>query len=399
MSDKLYRVMLIAWLVAGGLLAGCGPATPTPSAEPIRIGGVFNLTGGLSSLDAPAANGAKLAATEINAAGGILGRPIDLLVLDGQTDGAQNEKIASRLVSQERVVALVGYTDSDSVLAAAPIAQRADIPFITVGATSPLLPKQVGPMLFMAPFGDNVQRAGGGRVRDNNLAARTVYPLWDHDPEDARLLAQYFKQRWTALAGAERVLREDTYHFGNPDVSAQIARLQALPQQSDFVYISAMPDDIGKIVKQMRDAGVESLIVGGDGYDTPLLIEDAGEAAENVYFTTHALVTPDNTTPAMQEFMDKYQTAYGVAPENAFAALGYDTIKLLADAIKRAGSTDSQAIVQALETTRDFPSITGAISFSPGSHIPSKAVTIIAVRSGRFTLATEVVPEQIPSPE
>jgi branched-chain amino acid transport system substrate-binding protein len=226
-----------------------------------------------------------------------------------------------------------------------------------------------------------------------------VYLLWDEDTEYTRLLAQYFEQRWTTLAGAESILLEDTYHFQDTDFGDQITRLQALPQPPDFLYISAMPDDIGKIVKQIRAAGIESLIVGGDGYDTPQLIEDAGQAAENVYFTTHALVTAENTAAAMQEFMRKYQDTYGVAPENAFAVLGYDALKLLADAIERAGTTDAQAIIQALEETQDFAGITGAISFAPGVHIPRKGVTIIAVRNGRFTLATEVVPEQIPPAE
>jgi len=97
--------------------------------------------------------------------------------------------------------------------------------------------------------------------------------------------------------------------------------------------------------------------------------------------------------------MRKYQDTYGVAPENAFAALGYDTMRLLADAIKRAGTTDAQAIIQALEATQNFAGITGAISFSAGIHIPKKGVTIIAIRDGRFTLATEVVPEEIPPAE
>lgn len=376
-------------------------AMPASSAsgEPIKIGGGFSLTGGLAALDAPTANGAKLAVAEINAAGGVLGRPLELVVLDGQSDTTTVGNTATQLVEGEKVVALVGYTDSDSVLAAGPIAAQAGIPFITAGATSPNLPAQVGPNLFLSCFGDNVQAAAGAEFAYKNLGFKTSYLLWNKGTEYTKLLGEFFKESWTGLAGAEGLLGEDTYQKEDTDFSAQITKIKALSPQPDFLYISAYPDEIGSLVKQMRAAGVTLPIVGGDGYDTPELVKVAGpEASNNVYFSTHSLMDAHAGSELVKKFIPAYNAAYGTDPENAFAALGYDTIYLLADAIKRAGSTNAAAVVAALEQTQGLVAVTGTINFSPASHIPQKGVTMIAIKDGKLTLGAEVVPAVIPAP-
>jgi len=166
----------------------------------------------------------------------------------------------------------------------------------------------------------------------------------------------------------------------------------------DMLYIASGPDDVGTIVKQFRDSGVDKAIMGGDGYDTPLLVQIAGKGAENTYFTTHSLMDETAGTEAVKKFMAAYQAEYKVPPENAFAGLGYDTVKLLADAITRAGKTDPKAMLEALKTTKDLPGVTGTITFQPGSRIPQKGVTVILVKDGKFTLAAEVVPQKVPVP-
>ena len=138
--------------------------------------------------------------------------------------------------------------------------------------------------------------------------------------------------------------------------------------------------------------------MGGDGYDTPLLVQVAGKGAENVYFTTHSLMDAKLGTDAVKKFIAAYQAEYKNPPENAFAGLGYDTVKLLADAIKRAGSADPKAIRTALQATKDLPGVTGTITFQAGSRIPQKGVTVILVKDGKFTLAAEVVPQKVPAP-
>ena len=142
--------------------------------------------------------------------------------------------------------------------------------------------------------------------------------------------------------------------------------------------------------------GLTGPIIGGDGYDTPDLVSVAGAAAENVFFSTHALMD-DGRHRSDQEFIAAYNKEYGHDPENAFAALGYDTMYLMADAIKRAGSTDAAAITKAIKETKDFPGITGKITFGD-SNVPQKGVTIIAIKDGKFTLGAEVVPAKVPAP-
>jgi len=390
---SLLTIIMLAVLI----LSACAPAaTEAPPAQPVKIGVIYNLTGGMASLDVPSANGAKLAAKEINAAGGVLGRQLELVVYDGKTDAATIGNAATQLVESDKVVAMMGFSDTDMTLAAAPIAAKAGIVFVTSGATSPKLPEHVPDYLFMSCFGDNVQAAAAAEYSFNDLKAKTAYLLIDKGMEYTLLLGKYFKERFVELGG--QIALEDTYQTGDKDFSAQITKLKGLATMPDIIFISAGPDDVGVIVKQFRDAGMDKPIVGGDGYDTPLLVEIAGPGAENTYFTTHSLMDADLGTDAVKKFITAYQAEYNTPPENAFAGLGYDTVKLLADAIKRAGSDDPKAILEALKSTKDFPGITGSITFPPGSRIPQKGVTMILVKGGKFTLAAEIVPEKVPAP-
>jgi branched-chain amino acid transport system substrate-binding protein len=362
----------------------------------IKLGMLYNMTGSQASLDVPSANGAKLAAKEINAAGGVLGKKIQLVAYDGKSDAATIGNAATQLVQTDKVVAMFGFSDTDMVMAAAPIAAKAGIVFVTSGATSPKLPEQVPDYLYLACFGDNVQAAAGAEYAFDTLKARNVYLLIDKGMEYTLLLGKYFKERFTQLGG--KVVLEDNYQTGDKDFSAQITRLKGLRAKPDLLYIASGPDDVGTIVKQFRDAGLTQPIMGGDGYDTPLLVQVAGAGAENVYFTTHSLMDPTLGTEAVKKFIAAYQAEYKNPPENAFAGLGYDTVKLLADAIKRAGSTDPKAIRDALQATNGFQGITGTITYQPGSRIPQKGVTVILVKDGKFTLAQEVVPQVVPAP-
>jgi branched-chain amino acid transport system substrate-binding protein len=361
----------------------------------IKVGGGFALTGAESALDLPAANGAKLAVKQINDAGGVNGSQIDFIIHDSQYKMDVTAQTAKQFVEQDKVPLFIGYTDTDSVLASGPTFQAAKIPFITVGATSPKIPTQIGDMMFLACFGDNVQAAVGAEYSYSTFG-HNAYFLWDKGIEYTTLLGGYFKSRFTELGGT--IALEDSYDDNATDFSSQITKIKALNPAPDFYYVAAMPYNIGPLVKQFRDAGITGPIVGGDGYDTPDLVKVAGAAADNVFFTTHALMDATGGTDGIKKFITDYKAEYGNDPENAFAALGYDTVNLLVDAIKRAGSTDSAAVKSAIESTKDFPGITGAITFSADSHVPQKGVTVIAVKGGAFTLGAEVVPEKVPAP-
>ncbi len=405
MKSKLFAILIVASL----LLAACGGAATTAAPQPtqaqptqvpaetgpIPIGGGFALTGDESALDLPAANGAKLAAKEINAAGGVLGRQINLIVHDSQYKMDVTAQIAKQFIEQDHVVSVVGFTDTDSVLAAGPTIQAAGIPFITAGATSPKIPSQVGDQMFLACFGDNVQAAAGAEFAAKNFG-KSAYLLWDKGVEYTTLLGGYFKARFTDLGGT--LVLEDSYDDKATDFSAQITKVKALATQPDFYYVAAMPYNVGTVVKQFRDAGLTGPIVGGDGYDDPSWVAAVGAASNNVYFSTHALNDAAAGTDAYKKFFNAYKAEYGHDPENAFAALGYDSVYLLVDAIKRAGSAAPAAIKKALEETKGFPGITGAITFSATAHVPQKGVTIIALKDGKYTLGAEVVPEKVPAP-
>jgi branched-chain amino acid transport system substrate-binding protein len=414
MKTKLFTLLAVLGLLLAACAPAAAPAAPTsaptsapasgsqptaaPSSSetgPIKIGGGFALTGDESSLDLPAANGAKLAAKEINAAGGVLGRPIDLIVRDSQYKMDVTSQIAKQFVEEDKVIGVVGFTDTDSVLAAGPTIQKAGLPFITAGATSPKIPSQVGDMMFLACFGDNVQAAAGAELAAQKFG-KNAYLLWDKGVEYTTLLGGYFKSRFTDLGG--KIVLEDSYDDKATDFSAQIAKVKALSPQPDFYYVAAMPYNVGTVVKQFRDAGITGPIVGGDGYDDPSWVQAAGAASNNVFFTTHALNDATAGTDAYKKFFEAYKKEYGHDPENAFAALGYDALYLMVDAIKRAGSTDPQAIKKALESTKNFPGITGSITLTADAHVPQKGVTVIELKDGKYTLGAEVVPQKVPAP-
>jgi len=380
-------------LAAGFGLTIAGSAAAL--ADSIKIGAPFNVTGALSSLDAPALNGAKLKAKEINDAGGINGKQIELVVYDTKTDPTVIASVASQLLNSDKVPVAMGFTDSDSALALGPIFQQAGVPFVTPGATSPKLPDQVGSDMFLACFGDNVQAASGAEFVLGKLNGKKVYLLRDNSAEYTTLLAKYFDEAFTKGGGT--IIARDDYKSGDKSFTAQITKLKALSDKPEVLYVAAMPDDIGLVVKQMRQAGVTQPIVGGDGYDTPLLIQVGGAASNDVYYSTHAYMATDSTDP-IKKFYTDYKAAYGTDPENAFAALGYDTVGLIANAIKRAGSEDPAKIRDALAATKDYPGITGSITYPADSRVPQKTVTMIGVKDQKLTLAAEVTPSFIPAP-
>ncbi len=382
MRTAALAALLLALLVAAWAEGG---------AEPIPIGALYGITGGMSSIDAPGANGMRLAAKEINAKGGVLGRPIRLVIEDGKTDPTVTANAMSRLINVHRVVAVGGLNDTTFVLAAGPIAQKAGVPFVTAGATAPQIPDQVGDYMFMAPFGDDAQAFVAADYSYRTLKARSAWILTDQAYDFTKTLTRFFKERWSKNGG--KVALEDQYRGGDTDFSAQITRLRAQRPAPDLLFVSAVPNEAGLIIKQIRQAGVQTPIVSGDGFDTPLIVSVPGPSlAHNVHFTTHAYVQPDSPKREVQAFIRAYRAEYKRDPENAFAALGYDTLYLIVDAIRRAGSTDRAKIRDALAATRGFKGVTGTITYEAGRRVPKKSVTVIKVTRGKLSFAAEITP-------
>lgn len=397
----LILLMLLLPMANGGANITEAPASSaktlnqSSAIEAIKIAGGFDLTGGESSLDRPAANGAMLAAKEINASGGLMGRPLDLIIRDCDYNMTVTAQVARRFVEEDKVVGGIGFSDTNSMLAAGPVFQKAGLPFITVGATSPKIPGQIGDMIYLACFGDNAQAAAGAEYAARNFG-KNAYLLVDTSTDYTVLLAGYFNKSFSELGG--NMLLADSYTDNKTDVSGQIARLKSLPKQPDFYYIAAMPYNVVSVIRQFRDAGLNGPIVGGDGYDIPEITMIKGNATNNIFFSTHALMDDKAGNDRIKEFIAAYKKEYGHSPENAFAALGYDALRLMADAILRANSTNPEAIRQAIQETKDFPGITGMISYPDGEHVPQKNITIIAIKDGKYTLGAEIIPAKVPAP-
>ena len=376
-------------LLAAAVTLACG-AGGHAGGRPVAIGAVYNLTGGQQDLDIPSSRGARLAVDRANAQGGVLGRPVTMVVVDGKTDPQVIEQATRRLFTdQPQVAGLIGLSDTDMVLAAAPVAAEHQRIFLTSGATSPLLPRQVPGYLFLACFADNVQAAAGAEWAHARLKARTVAVLYKQSSSYAQLLHGYFETRFTELGG--KVLAVAPYTL------AGFARVAESLPKADLIYLAAQPDDVATAVPALRAVSAGTPILGGDGLDIGAAWADV-RGADKVYFTTHAYLGADNPDATVKDFLAAYAKAYPGEQPDAFTALGYDAARLLMAAIAKAGTTDPQAVRNALAETSNFAGVTGTISFARGNQIPVKSVTIMAIDGGKPHFEESVLPKAVPSP-
>jgi branched-chain amino acid transport system substrate-binding protein len=358
--------------------------------RPIVIGSVYNLHGYQANLDIPSSQGAQLAVDETDASGGILGRHVELALVDGLSKPKViRAKTRALLRRYADMPALIGLSDTDMVLAAAPVAADAHRVFLTSGATSPRLPEQVPQYLFLACFGDNVQAAAAAESAYSDLGSRKVAILYAADNTYTMLLQQYFATRFGQLGGEALFARSyaSTAQDGLTDDLAD----------ADLVFLATgSADDSLSIIERIRAAGVAVPIFGGDSYDSEQLWQEHPDVYD-VYFTTHAYLGADNAAPVVQRFRQSYVAAYDVEPD-AFAALGYDAARLLIKAIEAAGSTDPALVREALAEVREFEGVTGSMSYAPNSRIPVKEVTVLRIRQGTVELFRQFTPAEVPEP-
>lgn len=388
-------------LSLAAVVTACGAAevVSRPTPPPVRIGALYNLTGSQAALDAPSLDGARLAVDRINANGGLLGRRVELLERDGQTHTDDVRRAAQSLVAAD-VSAIIGLSDTEQVLAAAPIAAAAGIPFVTSGATSPRLPEQVPDWLFLACFGDNTQAAAGAEYAYRRLGARTAVIIYDREMEYTRLLARYFSQAFRSLGGRVGVSR------GFDGDEKDVAGLLAAPGRSggardpasaDLVYLAAGPDDAGPVVRRLRAAGYRQPVMGGASFDSAALVKAAKATGGGVYYTTHAAPGLPSANAAVRRFDASYSAAYGRPPQNAFACLGYDAVDLVASAIDSAGSVRPAAVRDALQATRRFVGVSGTLGYEDDERVPQKRVTIVLV-DRRPEVVAQFTPRFVPEP-
>jgi len=381
---RSFRSSLLVPLVLLGV--ALAPTLRPPRAASMAV--LLDLAGGQAALGRPAMNGFVLG---LQQEGGEDLQPY-VALLDTRSD-LERARALGEAAADEAVLA-AGFTDNDSVLVAAPAFERARVPFLAIGATDPSLPAVVGEHVFLTAFGDNTQAAAGAEFAVARLGS-TAAVLWDSTSQYTRTLPVYFRQRFEQLGG--QVLLDASFG-GGCDLTELGDRVLALDPSPDLVYLAGLPDCIGALVGSLRLAGVSRPILGGDGLDTPDLLDGPAGPTSGVWYTTHAWLSPQTGTAVARRFVADYRAAYGAEPEDAFAALGYDAARLLLSALRTARSPRSRDLFQALEDTRDFPGVTGTITFGPGSRVPLKTVWILEVEDGQRSLADAFVPVSVPEP-
>jgi branched-chain amino acid transport system substrate-binding protein len=363
-----------------------------PAAARILLGAVYNLSGSQSAFDQPSFRGARLAVEQANARGGILGQQVELVLADPASSLAgATEKTRQLVEAHGSMSAVLGFSDSDMVLAAAPVVAARQLVFMTSGATSPKLTTQVPDYLFLACFGDNVQAAAAAEYAYHDLAARTVAILYNAAKTYTTLLQGYFRTRFEELGG--KVVAVESY-----ETTADQPRALAGLAKADLVFLSAeAPAEAAAGATKLRQAGIDVPILGGDGFDVE------GEWAKHpalreVYFTTHAYLAPDNPDSVVRAFDAAYRRAYGGGAPDSFAALGYDAVGVLLAAVEAGRSAEPARVLASLSHLQGYRGVTGTISYAGGHRIPRKSVTILAVRGGKLTFVKQAVPVRVPAP-
>lgn len=375
---------LIPTLAALSFLAGCGAEKP-PGAEGIRIGFFGALTGPTATFAQSGRNGVQMAVEELNAAGGVLGgKHIELLVEDDRGEASEAASAVSKLITRDHVVALIGEQASSRTIAAAPIAQSYGVPMISPTSTSADVTKK-GDYIFRVCFTDPYQGAVLSSFARENLKANTAAQLVDVRNDYSVGLAQAFRESFEKAGG--RILAEQNYSEGDSDFSAQLTAIR--PLDPDVLVVPGYYTDAGLIARQAKALGIRATLLGGDGWDSPKLTEIGGDTVEGAYFSNHYSV--DDPSPAVQQFVAAYRKKYGANPDS-IAALSYDAARLLADAIRRAGSTEGKRMRDALAETKDFSGVSGMIKMDADRN-PIKPAVVLKVEGGRFRFVTAVSPK------
>ncbi len=380
----------VTWLVAGAVglsaLAGCaGPAASTGNAvgDTVKIGLLFELTGNVATYGTAEAAGAKMAAEEINAAGGINGKQIQLVEYDTKSDTAETTTLAARLMTQDKVVAIIGPATSGGMKAQVQRSADNMVPIVSGSATADDLTVSGGKLneyVFRTCFIDSYQGTVMAKYAASKLNAKTAVVLKDTSSDYAKGLADAFDKQFTS--GGGKVVATEAYTAKQTDFSAVLTKFKG--QQFDIMYVPGYYEELGLIIKQARALGITAPITGGDGYESPKLAELAGSALTDVYYTNHYSTT--DTDPRVTAFIEAFKKKFNGATPESFHALGYDTMKFVAESVKRANPATSVGVKDAMKSTKAFSGVTGTFDIDPATHNPIKQATIIGYKDGKVFL-------------
>lgn len=368
---------LVAVVLSTMTLAACSSGTAASST--VKLGLNYELSGDVSTYGAGLVQGIEMAVAEINAAGGVLGKQIELVKADNksQTDEAAN--VSARLATRDKVVAILGPATSGNVKAALPAAQENKVPLISASATADDVTLdsngKVREYVFKTCFSDSFQGVTMANFAFNELKFTKAAILRDNTSDYSKGLTKSFTETFTKLGGS--IVGEQAYQAKDSDFKTLLTSIKAA--NPEVLFVPGYYEEVGLIIKQARELGLNVPVLGADGFDSPKLLEIAGaQALENVYYSNH--YTSSDTTPEVVKFKEAFNKKTGKDPD-AFNALGYDMAYMVADAIKRAGAADPVKLKEALAATKDFKGITGNLTMD-AFHNPIKAVTILKVENG-----------------
>ena len=351
--------------------------------ETIKIGEIASLTGKQASFGQTNHRGVLTAVEELNAAGGVLGRKIELVTEDTRSLQGEAATAAKKLISRDKVAAIITETSSSAALEAAPLCQNAGVPMMAATATNARV-TEAGSFIFRACFIDPFQGTVLAKFATNTLKVRRVAVIVANGNAYSVGLVKYFR---ASYASAGEIVVEQKYSEGDKDFRAQLTAVKAA--NPDAIFASGDYAESALICKQARELGLTVPIFGGDTWDSPALVQIGGRAVEGTYFSAH--FSPDSADPLVKSFVQRFAARWqGTVPDTG-TSLGYDAMMLLADALRRAGSTEGKKIRDALAATKNFPGVTGHITIDAQRNA-SKSAVIFTVRDGKFQYVETVAP-------
>jgi branched-chain amino acid transport system substrate-binding protein len=345
----------------------------TTMAADLKIGVVSPMTGATATFGQENTNGIKLAYEKLKKGSG---KKFDLIIEDDKSEAIESTNATRKLLSVDKVSVMIGAPTSSLALASAPIVQEAKIPFITPTATNAKV-TMVGDYITRACFTDDFQGVVMAKFAVQNLKKMKGLILIENTSDYSKGLAKAFGDEFTKLGGKLVNSEELTYAAKDTDFQSLLRKVKR--SNPDFIFVPGYYVEAGLIVKQARALGINVPFLGGDGWDSPKLFEIAGESVKGSYISNH--FAPDDKSPVVQNFVKDYEKVYGTKP-GSFAALGYDSLGIVADAIKRAKSTKPSDIRDALVATKGYLGITGTITFDKNRNPTKSAVVLEATPSG-----------------
>lgn len=362
----------------GGTAGGAGAGATDSGTGDIKVGFYGSMTGPQAAFGQSSSKGVTLAIEEVNAAGGLLGgRKIKLYSEDDGSKVEEASTVVTKLVTQDKVVAVLGEVASSNSLAAAPICQAQKVPMISPSSTNEQV-TQGKDYVFRVCFIDAFQGDVMAKFANNTLKAKNVAILKDTKSDYSAGLTASFTKAFEAMGG--KVAGVVDYSQGDPDFRGQLTRIKGLG--ADAIFIPGYYNDVGVIAKQARELGLNIPLLGGDGWDSDPLFSIGGTSLKNAFYATH--YSTEDPSPAIQNFIKAYTARFNETPD-ANAALGYDAAKVLADAITRANSVEGPKLRDAIAATKGYAGVTGTMSINAERNAVKAAVILECVEAGGTT--------------